>query len=330
MLKNTIDRAYGTTFHAVGRLAPCDPRDTLVIAGAPRSGTTWLLEVLQALPGYKALNEPLLTQATRGRHGFRARSYIADGQGDGAERVAFLSAALEGRVGPELRWSFRKEARPSALASHLWRRKMLVKFCRINRMLPWFGTRFDVRGLMFVVRHPCAVVNSMLRFGWTRVLTLRDEPWSPLQTNDLPDDVQRVFAPLVERVQDRVEALAVIWCMDHYLPLLHSDRHPWLIVPYERMALDGHGEIQRLAGAFGFDVNPRILEKIGEPSSSVRGDVADDPHRQIAKWKTQMDAKDIDRVMSIVNACGLSSLYGTDAEPDYARLNELQAPRYRW
>lgn len=325
-----INRLYNAAFRAVGQLVPCDPTDALVIAGAPRSGTTWLLEVLQGVPGYKALNEPLLTQDTRGSHGFRARSYITEGKGDSAERVEFLSSVLAGQVGPDLRWAFREEKRAAALAMHIARRKMLVKFCRINRMLPWFGEHFGVRGLMFVVRHPCAVVNSMLRFGWERVLTLRDEPWSPLQTDDLPSEVQRLFAPIVDRVQDRVDALAVIWCMDHYIPLLYSDRHPWLIVPYERMALDGRREIQRLADAFGFEMNPSIVEKIGEPSSSVKGSVAEDARQQIATWKTQMDSKDIDRVMSIVDECGLSALYDSTAEPNYVLLNTLQAPQYQW
>jgi hypothetical protein len=135
---------------------------------------------------------------------------------------------------------------------------------------------------------------------------------------------------MVERVKDRLDALAVIWCLDHYIPLLYSDDHPWLILPYERMALDGRSEIQRLADAFGFEMNPSIIEKIGEPSSSVKGSVADEPRRQISKWKNQMDPKDIDRVLSMFDECGLSAIYDSAVEPDYEKLNVMQSPQYRW
>jgi hypothetical protein len=321
---------YSTAFQALGSLAPCNLKDALVIAGAPRSGTTWLLEVLEGLPGYKALNEPLLRQGTRAKHGFRARSYVAEGRGDSPERKAFLADVLSGRVGSDLRWSFRGEGRRKGLLVHAQNRKMLVKFCRLNRMLPWFGEHFDTRGLIFVVRHPCAVISSMLRFGWEHVFEWRNKPWSPLQIDDLPGDLQELFTPMVERVKDRLDALAVIWCLDHYIPLLYSDDHPWLILPYERMALDGRSEIQRLADAFGFEMNPSIIEKIGEPSSSVKGSVADEPRRQISKWKNQMDPKDIDRVLSMFDECGLSAIYDSAVEPDYEKLNVMQSPQYRW
>ena len=321
---------YSAAFEAIGRLAPCDPSDALVIAGAPRSGTTWLLEVLEGLPGYKALNEPLLRQGTRAKHGFRARSYVAEGHGASLEKKAFLTDVLSGRVGPDMRWAFRGEGRRAALLAHARNRKVLVKFCRINRMLPWFGTHFLTRGLIFVVRHPCAVVSSMVRFGWEHVFEWRDKPWSPLQIDDLPGDVQDVFAPLVERVRDRLDALAVIWCLDHYVPLVYSREHPWLLVPYERLVLNGAGELGRIADGVGFDLDERIEGRIDLPSSSVKGRVEESAVDQILKWKHQLDPESIDRVLSFVDECGLSAIYDDAVEPNYERLNAVQDGRYQW
>jgi len=48
-------------FSLAGKIGACNIEDTIVIAGSPRSGTTLLLEALYRIPGYKAINEPLLT-----------------------------------------------------------------------------------------------------------------------------------------------------------------------------------------------------------------------------------------------------------------------------
>jgi len=34
-------------------------KDTVIISGAPRSGRTWLMELLETLPEYKSIFEPL-------------------------------------------------------------------------------------------------------------------------------------------------------------------------------------------------------------------------------------------------------------------------------
>jgi hypothetical protein len=74
-----IRSAKHALFRGAGRLAACDPSDTIVVVGSPRSGTTWLLELLRALPGYKAINEPFWYDEVRQAHGFAWRPHLAPG-----------------------------------------------------------------------------------------------------------------------------------------------------------------------------------------------------------------------------------------------------------
>ena len=52
--------------------------DTIIVAGTPRSGSTWIMGLLGWLPGYTTLFEPLHPNWFRGSYnsGFRPRTYL--------------------------------------------------------------------------------------------------------------------------------------------------------------------------------------------------------------------------------------------------------------
>jgi len=56
-----------------------DIKNTLVITGSPRSGTTWLMEILRVIPGYTSLFEPLnpIYFPESFETGFRSRTYLS-------------------------------------------------------------------------------------------------------------------------------------------------------------------------------------------------------------------------------------------------------------
>ena len=55
-----------------------DIKDTIVITGSPRSGTTWLMEILRVIPRYTCLYEPFNPIFFPGSFetGFRSRTYL--------------------------------------------------------------------------------------------------------------------------------------------------------------------------------------------------------------------------------------------------------------
>ncbi|REL24171.1 hypothetical protein DYD21_19520 [Rhodohalobacter sp. SW132] len=328
MIRRINGKLQRTAFSLAGNIGSCAIEDTIVLAGSPRSGTTLLLEAMHKLPGYKAINEPLLKKKIRKKHGFNLRSYIAPGQSV-PDQKKFLSDVLQGQMDQSARWLFEAQSVPGRIFEHSQRDKLLVKFCRINRMLPWFAEQFDVRGIVFIVRHPCAVVNSMLRFGqwdkWTWEYVQKDSVASPtVKIDHLPDSVQDTFAPLIERISTKTEALTLMWCLDHYLPLLHSSEHPWILVPYEKLITHNHSELRRICNALGAEVNNDILQTLDKPSSSVKEKVKENADAQLLKWKQQLTTKQIDDILYMVDAVNLTSIYTDAAEPNYEYLNTLQ------
>ena len=157
-------------FEVAGRLSKCDIKDTIVLAGTPRSGTTWLLETLRQLPGRKAISEPLALEEAREDRGFAWRHYIPPGGEMDEDQETYLRSVLSGQLGVPETWSFQARTQLGRLVEHATRNRLVAKFCRLNRMLHFFHEKYDVRGTVLIVRHPCAVVSSMLDwYTWNEV-----------------------------------------------------------------------------------------------------------------------------------------------------------------
>jgi len=318
-------------FDFAGRRSACNLRDTLVLAGTPRSGTTWLLELFRTLPGYKALNEPLMYEEARQENGFSWRTHAAPDEHH-PEKRNHLKEMLTGRLGVSPAWYFEANARPLQLLEHATQQKMVVKFCRAGRMLQWLHQQFDVRGTVLIIRHPCAVVASMLRHGGFEKESSVREPLVQhvLDSQDIPDVLRERFFSTLQSIDSQVEALAVMWCLDHYVPF-HLHRkvgYPWVLTAYERLVAAGIGELERITDALGVEITEAMHAQLDVASSSIR----DRPHReaqdQLSKWKDRLTPNQAEDILRIVDAFELD-FYTDRLEPDYERLMHFQCDNAR-
>ncbi|CAN5332285.1 hypothetical protein BH23BAC3_BH23BAC3_32690 [soil metagenome] len=112
----------------------------------------------------------------------------------------------------------------------------------------------------------------------------------------------------------------MIWCLDHYLPLIHSNHHPWILISYEKLVKHHQQELSRITDALGLETNKDMLAKMITPSNSIKDHLYDDANAQLSKWKHQLTSLQIDDILSIVDETGLSRLYSDSIEPDYQQL----------
>jgi hypothetical protein len=126
--------------------------------------------------------------------------------------------------------------------------------------------------------------------------------------------------------------LATMWCLDHYVPLIHhaDASYPWVLVPYERMVRRGREELRRITTALDVEVTREMRNQLDEPSGSVRDQLHQDVERQLSKWRRRLSDRQVDDVLRIVDEVGLSDLYSRELEPDYDRLNEMQRSQGQW
>lgn len=323
-----------------------DLKDTIILAGSPRSGTSWLMEILQVIPGYTSLFEPLnpLYLPKSFDVGFRSRTYLPPRE-DWPEGERYLKKILTSRPLYDdnsikkgdtkknlnkIISNYLDQLKPEILMHHLFGNKLLVKFIRLNRLLPWVAKRVQLRSMILIIRHPCAVIDSQLKTGFCGYHPTHP-PYQdiyPTRKNILDEasQIEGLSIKLLDRlkkIETREEIIAASWCLDNYVPLSCPKPYPWTVVIYEKLMKDGEKEITRLFKEIG-EKNIRhsayrhlkipVLFQKGESEIVTKADL------QLSKWKKSLSAKQIERILSIVSAFGLD-FYTEDFEPDYQNIN---------
>lgn len=319
---NALKQATLSAFTRVGM--DCDPRDTIVVAGAPRSGTTWLAEILRTLPSYKLMNEPLFLpnhEAAR-TTGFDWRTHIAPGE-EAPRAREFFEDVLSGRVPHGPLWHYQANSSVGRLIEQATRRKLVVKFCRSGRLLRWLLEEFEIRGAVMIIRHPCAVLASQLEHGGWDTDQLEREIESDEALGQMPNSVRHRFADVLEGISTRLGLMAAVWCLDYYIPFVEHDEEtgtpPWILVSYEQMVLDGAKEVERILSYVNADVTAEIQNQIDVASTYASADlVTNDRERQLSKWRRRLTEQQINRVLEIVSAFGLD-FYDERLIPDLSK-----------
>ena len=283
-----------------------DPRKALLVFASPRGGSTWLEELLRTVPATATLWEPLDIARNQAfeRIGFWWRQYIPpDAEWPEAE-VEFERLFAGKRLSPYL-------TQTSSLKDLVRAERLIIKFVRGNRLLPWLVGRFELPPPVLFVRHPCAVVASQLRYGaWSSIPRLSEVP--PHRYDDLLS-LERELAGSDPTPEER---LAALWCMDH----LHALTDPrcgdaWSLVTYEQLVLDPAATLTGLFTRWGLDVPDRALEIARRPSrTTLQGGGIATGEQDIDRWRQRLTHEQVERILAIVARAGIS-LYDEESLP---------------
>jgi hypothetical protein len=323
-----------------------DIKDTILITGTARSGTTWLMEILGVIPGYTNIFEPLnpLYFPQSLKIGFKTRSYlrIDENWNEGEE---YLRRIFTGTLHYDINWleqidytkdnfynvimGILSQLKPDKIGHQLFSNKLIVKFIRLNRMLPWCAQKFKMRKMILIIRHPCAVVASRFKQG------KKLPPGLPINIDPFPtkkeilnaaskiDMLNQSMIKRLEKINTLDEILAASWCLDNFVPLNYQKPYPWSVIIYEKLIKDGENQIKYLFDEIGEKHIPRSAFKHLKIPSKVahksEHNVVKKSELQLSKWKKSLTDKQIERILSLVSAFGLD-FYTEEIEPDYNNL----------
>lgn len=284
-----------------------DYSNILIISGSPRSGTTWLGELLSTIPNSIMLFEPLhLKRNPRSKeYGFKWRTYISPESKNRMEKLFFEELFKCKHLNS---WITRE-----APVHKLFNVEYLIfKFVRANLLLNWLKNNFPIKKPILIIRHPCAVVSSQLRL----------KQFSKLKDLYVSDKFYEDFPTLLNTLKNYgtyEELLSARWCQENYAPLA-TNKSSFLLITYENLLINPREEIKKIFNAWDIEIPDIIYEKFSDSSSTTHRNINHQNKTEVlGTWRKVLKDDQRKNILKVVRDFGMD-FYTEDLEPDYERL----------
>jgi len=189
--------------------------------------------------------------------------------------------------------------------------RVVVKDVAALMAAEWLAERFDPQ-ILFIVRHPCAVILSELWQG-----TPAERSLTTILTNELlVEDHLRPYISGLREAEGEIAQLAAVWAVRHRVIADGLQTHPeWQVVYYEALCADPVRRFKQLFESLDLRWS-EAMERYVEQHSMVDGEgmysTKRVSYRQIDQWKGEIGEGDIARVREITRSLGLPFYEGHD------------------
>ncbi len=274
--------------------------NTVLLTGSGRSGTTWLANIIAANPNFRIIFEPFDYRRVPEARGMPLMPYMRPDESY-PEWEAYLSQVMKGRIHNP--WVNR-------MGNRWWARRRLVKTIRANLMLLRIDRMFRTP-IVFMTRHPCAVVLSRMRLKWdTHIEEFLAQP-------RLTEDHLDRYMPQIASSTTEVQRQAVMWCIENLIPLRSLESSGWIFTTYERLFCQPVIESSRILDQLGIRrtwFTNKSIKKITEmtrPDSYLLSG-----RNPLVEWQEKLETREIDDILRIVRSFGIE-LYNAESLPNF-------------
>ncbi|KYK31987.1 MAG: hypothetical protein AYK22_00055 [Thermoplasmatales archaeon SG8-52-3] len=310
-----------------------DIKDTVLVAGSPRSGTTWITELLAYLPKYTYIFEPLnpVWNPEIFKIGFSSRMYISKNT-KWNEGKNYLLDVFTGKTSNlPIKGSISKSIIPGFSLNKFFHfllgNKLIIKSTNMNRMLSWINNNFQLRDIVLIIRHPCACIASQMKSGLYGYRTNKSPYIDIIPTKEIIlDEIQKIselndsLIKKIKNIDKKEEIFATAWCLDNYFLISQKNFYPWKLIFYEKLIKNSDEEIINLFKKIGEKKVPKnVFKNLKKPSSvTMKEDkkYINHPNKQLSKWKDYLSEKQIKRILNVLSIFEID-LYNENLEPNY-------------
>lgn len=284
-----------------------DQHATVYVAGGGKSGTTWLAELINYRNEYRYMWEPLTPPRVPLFWHFVRGQYLRPENRD-PRYAEPLRALVTGR----LRHPWVDHLNCSPFPS-----QRLIKDVHANLMLGWFHRNLPGLRIVFIIRHPLAVLVS--RMDSAPVVPFHEFDPSLerfLEQKDLVEDFLEPFTELLRSARSLVEQHALWWCVEHFVPLSQFRPTDIHIVFYERLRSCPEEEIPRLARYLDTEIDQSVYAKMRRPSRTAGyGNSLSRGIDPATAWRRRLSRADVRQAMRVLNRFGLDVVYDEEPNP---------------
>ena len=291
-------RRVARTVEPIGFMATGKPTPSTAVAlvSSSRSGSTWLADMVSLTLRLQQVFEPLHPRyhaTVRQLTGFASNqdlAYYLRASDTYPDWNRLLQAVLTGRI--RSHWT-------DAVPTIWFPQGYLIKMIRANLMLGYISDQFHPK-LIYLIRHPCAVVHSRLKMGWTT------NPRAFLVQEKLVEDYLQPWVAQIEREENAVGSHALGWAIENLVAQRELSTRPHYRIFYEHLIMDPALEIRRIADSVGLkasEIPEGVIKHASRTSHrfAIRG-----PVDRLVSWKEELSQEDQLRVLDWANRLGIS------------------------
>ena len=281
---------------------------SILVAGTARSGTTWLGDLIAAQIPCRILFEPFNPVLVPEYKDFHYFQYMKPGTED-TKLHAFAEKVFSGKI--RNRWVDRQNERIKS-------KYRLIKEIRGNLILRWLHDNFPEVPIVFLLRHPCAVVASRMELNWAT----DDDIESFLIQPDLISNHLTPYMDIIKSSKTDEEKHAVIWCISNLVPLKQFRSDELKIVYYETLVTQPEKELSSILKSIGQANIEPDLNTIDRPSqTTIETSPVITGKDKISNWKKQLSPDQIKNILNIVDSFELGYLYNETVLPVNSNAN---------
>ena len=274
----------------------------------PRSGSTWLMEILTAEDKFKYCNEPfyLRSESVRKYSKLNKPEDVHD-----PDKLPLIHAYFDGFCKGKIGFM-----NPNPFSSEYRYRTSRIIFKVIHggeEYIDWFKEKFNGR-IVFMTRHPIAV--SVSREQLPRTEAMISSAYSRFFT-----DEQITFAKEILKTGSFFERAVLDWCLQNYVPLKQR-KSDWIFITYEQLVQEPEKVLAHLTEKLDLKRTQNMLENLTKPSGVLRlsdsetkkllQDQSSNREAIISKWKKKVTPEMEDACWKIVKAFDID-IYGPDS-----------------
>lgn len=285
------------------------PLPDIAIVSCRRSGSTWLMELLAAMPGMTFVNEPFRESVVR------AAGLPTPNNGPGPDDVKILDvppgteAAYRSFLNDPRQTRIRGPYRIFAPEFDLVATRRVLKEVLANGITGFIADEGFL--VVHLLRHPIPTALSM---GRTR--RFLDEAF--LRHATFPGrfltPAQHALAEEIVASGDRLRRGVLEWCLANLEPLAEGRERSdgWVTLTYEELVLRPHEVLRAFAPLVRIDDPTPMLERLDVPSASTHPErlrhLQDtDAWRRITDWRRHIDDADEQAAFEVADAFGIDA-----------------------
>lgn len=163
-MKQLIHRLMLKSYISILRDGDLSYKNSTILAGLPRSGTTWITDCINYNNQYRYVFEPFnRLSLTKGYEDYlMLKDKYLDPDILYAEQYKMAEQVLSGKLKHEAIdfKSFNNNK------MKIYFHKRVIKMISANLLLKWLYVSFPNLPIIFLLRHPCAIALSRTNFDW--------------------------------------------------------------------------------------------------------------------------------------------------------------------